>query len=120
MHWELLNDWAGEEIETVLKTLPDEIREASCELVIFVEDTPTADDREVGVDADWLGIFEGATVKDSHTTHPPRIRLFAGNLWRYCGANEIRFREEVRVTLLHEIGHFLGIDEAGVARLGLA
>jgi len=120
MHWESLNDWAGEEVEAVLLSLPDEIRAATSELVIFVEDIPSGEDRESGVGTDWLGIFEGATVRDFHTTHPPRIRLWAGNLWRYSGANERRFRDEVRVTLLHEIGHFLGLDEDGVARLGLA
>lgn len=120
MHWELLNNWAGEEIESVLRSLPPEIRDATCELVIFVEDIPSADDRACGVGDDWLGIFEGASVRDFHTTHPPRIRLWAGNLWRFSGASEARFRSEVRVTVLHEIGHFLGLDETGVARLGLA
>jgi len=120
MQWEMLNGWAGEEIEHVLGSLPTEIRDASRELVIFVEDIPSAEDRECGVGTDWLGIFEGATVRDTHTTHPPRIRIWTGNLWRFSGANEARFRAEVRVTIFHEIGHFLGLDEESVARLGLA
>lgn len=120
MGLQLLNDWAGEEIEAVLKTLPPEIDVAVASLLIFVEDIPSASDRELGVGDDWLGLFEGAVVGDSLTTHPPRVRLWTGNLWRYSGANEQRFREEVRVTLLHEIGHFLGFDEEGVARIGLA
>lgn len=120
MHWELLNGWAGEEIEHVLESLPDEIRLAVEKLVVFVEDVPSADDRARGVGDDWLGIFEGATVHDTHTTHPPRIRIWTTNLWRFSGANELRFRNEVRVTMWHEIGHYLGLDEDGVARLGLA
>jgi predicted Zn-dependent protease with MMP-like domain len=31
-----------------------------------------------------------------------------------------RFRQEVRTTLLHEIGHFLGLDEDGLSDRGLA
>lgn len=115
-----MNQWAGEEVESTLASLPEEIRSAARELVIFIEERPDDSDRENGVGPDWLGLFEGAPVNDRHTTHPPRIRLWTRNLWQYASGNEDRFREEVRVTLLHEIGHFLGLDETEVARLGLA
>jgi predicted Zn-dependent protease with MMP-like domain len=42
---------------------------------------------------------------------------------RACGSFSIisgtAFREEIRITLLHELGHYLGLNEAEVAALGL-
>jgi predicted Zn-dependent protease with MMP-like domain len=50
----------------------------------------------------------------------PRIRLFLDNLWDYAEHDRETYREEVRITLLHELGHYLGLDEAAVTALGLA
>ena len=50
----------------------------------------------------------------------PRIRLFLDNLWEDCDRDLETFRDEVRITLLHELGHYLGLDEDQVAALGLA
>lgn len=50
---------------------------------------------------------------------PDRITLFAGPLTRYT-RNRYDLERQIRKTLLHEIGHHLGYDEAGVARLGLS
>jgi predicted Zn-dependent protease with MMP-like domain len=49
----------------------------------------------------------------------PRIRLFLDNLWDHSEGDLRRFRDELRITLLHELGHFLGLDEEQVANLGL-
>jgi predicted Zn-dependent protease with MMP-like domain len=50
----------------------------------------------------------------------PRIRLFLDNLWDDCNGDLQTYRDEVRITFLHELGHYLGLDEAQVAELGLA
>ena len=71
---------------------------------------------------DLLGLFEGASLADPTPDSPaslPRIRLFLDNLWDYVEGDPALFREEVRVTLLHELGHYLGLDEDQVADLGL-
>jgi len=72
---------------------------------------------------DLLGLFEGCSLADPEAetaAHLPSVRLFVDNLWEFAGGNVRRFRNEVRLTLLHELGHYLGLDEAGVAELGLA
>ncbi len=99
--------------------LPAEIAEAVRAVPVFVELRPTADDLKSGVGKDWLGLFEGEIVGRGEWFQPPRIRIWTRNIWTYCGGREDRFLKEVRLTLLHEIGHFLGLDEAGVKRMGL-
>jgi len=110
---------AEEVVETTLDELPPEIAVEVARVSVFVEWGPDADDRAHGVGADWLGIFEGASHSYLDLPDPPRIRIWVNNLWLFASGREACFQREVRVTLLHEIGHYLGLDEAGVARLGL-
>jgi predicted Zn-dependent protease with MMP-like domain len=42
-----------------------------------------------------------------------------GNLWNFAERNEVVFRKEVRTTLLHELGHYLGLDEDELIERGL-
>jgi predicted Zn-dependent protease with MMP-like domain len=50
---------------------------------------------------------------------PPQIFLYMANLWDFAGEDVEAFRSEVRLTYLHELGHFLGWDEDDVASRGL-
>ena len=50
---------------------------------------------------------------------PAQIILFLGNLWEFAGQEEAAFRQEVRTTLLHELGHYLGLDEDDLMERGL-
>ena len=50
---------------------------------------------------------------------PPQIILFLQNLWVFVRGDEALFREEVRTTLLHELGHYLGLDEDDLTERGL-
>jgi predicted Zn-dependent protease with MMP-like domain len=49
---------------------------------------------------------------------PPTITLFRNNLERMAADRE-QIIEELRITLFHEIGHFLGLDEEDLAERGL-
>jgi predicted Zn-dependent protease with MMP-like domain len=110
---------AEDVVATTLDALPPEIGRKVEQVSVFVESLPNADDRAHGVGADWLGIFEGASCPHGDLPDPPRIRIWVENIWSFAGARASYFREEVRITLLHEIGHFLGLDEEEVARRGL-
>ena len=50
---------------------------------------------------------------------PPQIILFLENLWDFAEGDESVFREEVATTLLHELGHYLGLDEDELTDRGL-
>ena len=76
-----------------------------------------------GLDARILGLFEGPTDREANGEDPPpapsRIALFWFNLLASFGDDEELLCEEVKITLLHEIGHYFGLNEQEVAALGL-
>jgi predicted Zn-dependent protease with MMP-like domain len=110
---------AEQVVQATLDSLPPEVGEPMERVSVFVEDAPTGDDLEHGIGFDWLGIFEGASHSHPDALDPPRIRIWVESLWTFAGARVDDFREEVRITLLHEIGHYLGLDEEDVAERGL-
>ena len=106
---------AGDEVRRALEEIPEPIRHSAREVPIFLEATPTASDVTEGIAEDTLGLFdEGPSGLPT-----PRIRLWLVNLWDYAEADPGIFREEVRTTLLHELGHFLGWDEDDLEERGL-
>jgi len=71
---------------------------------------------------DLLGLFVGANQLETSDEDPEsalaRIYLFQRNIER-TAADRDETREQVAVTLFHELGHYLGFDEEGVEELGL-
>jgi predicted Zn-dependent protease with MMP-like domain len=113
---------ARETVDQALARLPAAIRAAAMECSVELLDEPDARQLAEGVDADLLGLFEGASRLEPPPEGPadvPRVSLFLENIWWDCGEDINVFREEVRITLLHELGHYLGFDEEQVAELGL-
>ena len=110
-------------IEKVLGQLPDPLRSAAEECVIeplFLRDCLKEGEP---LDEDLLGLFEGCSRADGLPESPmdlPRIRLFLDSLWDFASQDLAIYRQEVRITLLHELGHYLGLEEDEVAALGLS
>lgn len=107
----------------VLGKLPDELREEANACVIEFALVSECMADEPDLDEDLLGLFEGCSRIDGTPETPldlPRIRLFLDNLWDHADGDVNAYREELRITLLHELGHYLGLDEEQVAALGLA
>lgn len=120
-------DWyslADNEAQQVLRELPPDLRASTAGLAITLDPRPAADEIEaVGDDADLLGLFCGpayAEQDDGADPIPAVIHLYIENLRDEAQDSPARFRQEVRTTLLHEIGHYLGLDEQALARRGLA
>ncbi len=110
-------------IDHVLASLPKDLAEeaAKCAIELCTMNKCARD--EPGLEDDLLGLFEGHARHDPEPQSAeelPRIRLFLDNLWEFANADPRIFKAEVRTTLLHELGHFLGLDEDGVEALGLA
>jgi len=100
--------------------LPAPLREEARQLPIMLERIPNAKLLEEGIKADTLGIFAGAEfVEKGQIPAPSQIILFLQNLWDEADREEGAFREEVRTTFLHELGHYLGLDEDDLAERGL-
>lgn len=111
-----------EEVEATLGELPPDISERLGSVAILVEPRPSRDAVKDGVDPRLLGLFEGATAEELSGSDAPltatRIQIFSHNL-ASAFEDEPSLRDEVRVTVLHEIGHFFGLEEDDMERLGL-
>ncbi|MDH3283112.1 MAG: metallopeptidase family protein [Acidobacteriota bacterium] len=110
-------------VEAALGELPDLFRARLTNLAISVADVP-ADDVLHTLDdptPDLLGLYVGIPLPERQHTDlpgpPDTIFLFKRNLERMCTSRD-ELVGEIRVTLLHEIGHFLGLDEEQIAEAG--
>jgi predicted Zn-dependent protease with MMP-like domain len=110
---------ASQEIEQIRSELPDSLRDALDGVATVLEEFPSPEHEADGVESDQLGLFEGSDATDSASPQMPRIVLWLGNLWDMCEAEEDAYREEVRITFLHEVGHYLGLDEGDLTERGL-
>lgn len=111
---------ARQEVADTQRKLPPEIAPLAADVPVHFEKTPGADVLEEGFEPDILGLFSGAPLGDlSDLQMPPQITLYLDNLWDYAEGDEEIFLEEVRITYLHELGHYLGWDEEDIERRGL-
>jgi predicted Zn-dependent protease with MMP-like domain len=117
-----LSRLAENEVKAVLAGLPQDLRNKAGTLVVLLESCPDDVLIEEGLEPDLLGLFSGDSYPDgpSDAPLPPQVHLFLQNLWDYSEEDEKRFSEEVRVTYLHELGHYLGLDEDDLFHRDLA
>lgn len=92
----------------VWRAIPAPFRARMANTLVVAEELPDHDEVAGGFDPDTLGVYEGATAL--HDDMPERIVLFQRNHEAVC-ANLGDLREEVRRTVLHEVGHHFGMDE---------
>ena len=113
-------------VERSLAELPEPIRKHLEELPVLIERLPTAailGSENPPLPPDVLGLFVGRDLMSRTSldvaTSPGAIYLFRRNLLRFCHTLE-ELQKEVRVTVQHEVGHLLGLDEDDLDRWGLA
>ncbi len=112
--WEKLVQTAQSVVDETLAGLPEEIKPYAASVPLSLEDTPSKAMQEEGIDEDTLGLFVGESFEDAGSSLSPmpgQILLFLGNIWDFSENILDDFKEEVRVTLLHELGHYFGWDE---------
>jgi predicted Zn-dependent protease with MMP-like domain len=120
--WTELQGIALEAVEATLAGLPAPLRARTQALPVTFQRLPNPAQRRDGIEPDTLGLFVGPEFNDEQTTPlpmPPQIILFLGNIWEMVEGDEETFREEVRTTLMHELGHYLGLDEGDLFERGL-
>lgn len=114
---------AEDVVATARRRLPTEVRAVAEAVPVCYERTPNDAILAEGWEPDILGLFvgheHGGELRDDQAPLPPQILLFLGNLWDYADGDPGIFRDEVRLTYLHELGHYLGWDEDEVAQRGL-
>lgn len=118
--WAELLCSAKREVRETIRSLPTALREAAQALPVTYEARPTPELIEDGLEPDLLGLFVG----DPHSQEgaaalPAQILLFLDNLWEMAEGDWDIFEEEVQKTYLHELGHYLGLDELDLEERGL-
>lgn len=110
-------------VADAIERLPEHARPHLANAVISVEPLPTDEEIKEGLSPTILGVFAGTPIDerlDMHAEHQQtvRITLFQKNLERFARSHE-ELLEEIRVTVLHEVGHLLGLDEDELYERGL-
>jgi len=103
-------------VDQALDDIPDELAQLVQNVVVLVEDEPPEDEPD-----DLLGLYDGVALTERDSTMavqlPDRIFIFRGPLLDFCDT-EAQLVEEVRITVVHEIAHHFGIDDARLHDLG--
>jgi predicted Zn-dependent protease with MMP-like domain len=111
---------AGDSVQATLAGLPAPLREQAEKLPVTFERTPNPGFQADGIAPDTLGLFVGPDfTAENDVPMPPQIILFLENIRDFAEGDEKTFRDEVATTLLHELGHYLGLDENDLTDRGL-
>ena len=112
-------------VQQALEELPDVFRDALDNIDIQVRWAPTPRERRAGglhPGSDLFGLYTGIPLtKRSHwysMVVPDTILIFQRAHERHCRTEE-EMVEQARQTVLHEIGHYMGIDEHRLRDLGV-
>ena len=122
MDFARLSALAHQVVAAAQRRLPPAVRAAAERIPVCHEPHPNATLRAEGCEPDILGMFVGHEHQGELTEGaplPPQILLFLENIWDYAEGDETAYRDEVRLTYLHELGHYFGWDEDEIAARGL-
>lgn len=111
-------------VEAALGRIPEPFHAAMGNLAIVVDDWPEPElmDEMYGDPETYVyGLFTGTPLPDQHLEDsgdmPSMIRIYQGAL-EYDFADTGELEQELEVTLVHEIAHYMGFDEDELERLG--
>ena len=117
-----LTEIAAATVAATQRTLPPKLRPLALAVPVHYEAAPHPSVLAEGFEPDILGLFTGSP-HGSELAHdqpaPPEILLYLENLWDLAEGDEAVFREEARLTYLHELGHYFGWDEDELTARGL-
>ncbi|HYG69614.1 MAG TPA: metallopeptidase family protein, partial [Anaeromyxobacteraceae bacterium] len=113
-------------VEAALAHLPESVRRYLANVAITVEDLPSDEDllaSDPPLSPSILGLFRGAPYgqkasMDPWSHFPSSIVLYQQNLERFARSRK-ELVEQIGITLIHEVGHFLGLDEEELWERGL-
>jgi predicted Zn-dependent protease with MMP-like domain len=103
-------------VEETLDSLPQEFRSRIRNVAVLVEDMPPNQrpPRPGQRRRLTLGVFHGVPTTKKSTfdlaTGPDYVVLYQKNIEAVC-SSEAQLREQIRRTVIHELGHYFGMDE---------
>jgi len=111
-------------VHEAIQELPQQFKDKLANVAIIVDDYPSDDlleQMEVPEDETLFGLFEGVPLTDrGHfdvPLHPDRVWIFQGPIEEACSSAE-EIKEEVRITVAHELAHFFGFDDDALEERG--
>lgn len=112
-------------VRKAIARLPRKIKERMEGVEVYVKDIPDVTGAaEPRISPLVMGVFDGYSIterriSDPWSQFPPRICLYQRNIERVCSTHE-DLVEEIEITLLHEVGHYFGLEEDDLERIDLA
>jgi predicted Zn-dependent protease with MMP-like domain len=100
--------------------LPPKVRQTLDNVDISVADWPDVDDLGLPEDSTLFGLYTGIPLTQREGIGPglpDQIIVFRRPILDHCATTEEVVRE-IQVTLWHEVGHYLGLEEDDLHRLG--
>lgn len=100
-------------VAEAIDALPEEFARLLENVAIVVEEEPTAEDLEGDDEEELLGIYRGVPLPErgfGEVQLPDQIALFRQPILR-ISASRSEAIEEIRDTLIHELGHFFGLGD---------
>lgn len=115
------------EVKKAARLLPRQFRQCLDRVAVVVQDVPDealAHGEDSDLLPDLLGLFDGVPLPETANLEAPQLRpntiyLFQRNIERIAADRE-ELVEQIRITLWHELGHYLGFEEEDMDDLGLA
>ena len=108
-------------VRQAFRQLPTDVRKGLINVDIAVDAEPGQADSDLAVEeADLLGLYEGVPLPERQggdPSLPDCITIYRRPILRSC-ATRAEVVREIRVTLWHEVGHYLGLSEEDLHRLG--
>lgn len=103
-------------VSDALDEIPPELARMMDNVVVLIDDEPPADDPEL------LGVYEGTPLTErdgwwAAGALPDRVTIFKGPLERLCESPD-ELRDEITITVIHEVAHHFGIDDDRLHQLG--
>jgi predicted Zn-dependent protease with MMP-like domain len=111
-------------VKRAIARIPSEIRHHLKNIVISVQKRPSKeilDEMGLHQNEPLLGMYRGTALMDRSMFYPPlypdTIILFQEPLEKMCNTIA-ELEEQIEITVVHEIAHFLGMSEEKLAELG--
>ena len=122
-------DYFDKQVEWVLNRLPQKILRLLDEVPLHVEDRPSRRvmrEMNIRYDDDLCGLFSGVAIDEKYERNqstPNAVTIYRKGILSLAYDQQGDFdrtelREQIRITILHELAHFHGMDEDEIAEIG--
>lgn len=122
-------EYFDKQVAWVLERLPKKVRRLLEEIPLIVEDCPSRRmlrDMEIEDEDELCGCFVGVALGERYERNPQlpnTVMLFRQGIYDLAVNDQgilkrSELRRQIRITLLHELGHFHGLDENELDQLG--